>query len=325
MRGGALPFGGEVRDAESPKQRAMQGPGTLYIVGTPIGNLEDITLRALRVLREVAVIAAEDTRVTQTLLRKHGIQTPLTSYHQHTAGRKAAEVVAMLKGGKSVALVSDAGMPGFSDPGARLVTACAGEGIPVVVIPGPTASSAALAVSGFSGREHLFLGFLPAKRGERRKALEGAAGFRGALVVYEAPHRVLDTLRDMVEVLGERSAVAARELTKKFEETVRGTLSELTAHFAAHEPRGEFTIVVGGPAEEVGAHGNAPSDMLAAVAEVRDLIGAGLSRSRAVAHVAKHRGIARNALYRAVVVADTGQERGGGDAETSPPYKGEGR
>jgi 16S rRNA (cytidine1402-2'-O)-methyltransferase len=251
------------------------------------------------VLREVAVIGAEDTRVTQTLLRRHDLQTRLVSYHQHSGERRTAELVTMLKQGKSVALVSDAGMPGFSDPGARLVAACASEGIPVVVIPGPTASSAALAISGFSGREHLFLGFLPAKAGERRKALQAAAGFRGALVLYEAPHRVLDTLKDMLDVLGDRPAVAARELTKKFEETVRGSLSELVAHLTAHAPRGEFTIVVAGA--PVAADRCPPNDIAAAVAEVRDLVAAGLSRSRAVQHVAKHRGIARNTLYRAIV------------------------
>jgi 16S rRNA (cytidine1402-2'-O)-methyltransferase len=287
-------------------------PGTLYVVGTPIGNLEDITLRALRVLREVAVIAAEDTRVTQTLLRRHDLQTRLVSYHQHSGERRTAELVTMLKQGKSLALVSDAGMPGFSDPGARLVAACAHEGIPVVVLPGPTASSAALAISGFPGREHLFLGFLPAKSGERRKAIQTAAAFRGALVLYEAPHRVLDTLKDMLDVLGDRPAVAARELTKKFEQVVRGSLSQLVAHFELTAPRGEFTIVVAGAL--VGAHGSpraqsrgcAPSDISPAVAEVRDLIAAGLSRSRAVQHVAKHRGIPRNTLYRAIVVV--GQE-----------------
>ena len=274
------------------------GPGTLYIVGTPIGNLEDITLRALRVLGEVAIIAAEDTRVTQTLLRRHEIATPLVSYHQHASERRIAELIGMLKTGKSVAMVSDAGMPGFSDPGARLVAACASEGIPVVVIPGPTASSAALAVSGFSGREHLFMGFLPAKVGDRRKALQGVAWFRGALVLYEAPHRVLETLKDVIEVLGDRQAVAARELTKKFEEVVRGSASELLDHFEKTEPRGEFTIAIAGATD-----GPAP-DLEAAVDEVQELVKAGLSRSRAVEHVARHRGIPRNQLYRAVVEAN---------------------
>jgi 16S rRNA (cytidine1402-2'-O)-methyltransferase len=283
-------------------------PGTLYIVGTPIGNLEDITLRAIRVLGEVDVIAAEDTRVTQTLLRKHGIQTRLVSYHAHSGGKQQAELVNMLREGKSVALASDAGMPGFSDPGARLVAACAEAGIPVTVIPGPTASSAALAVSGLSGREHLFLGFLPSKGGERRQALAAVKGQRGALVLYEAPHRVMETLKDMLEVLGDRQAVAARELTKKFEEIARGKLSELVEHFTQIEPRGEFTLVVAGTTDE------AEPDIASAVEEVRELVEAGLSRSRAIEHVAKHRDVPRNKLYRAVV------ESSGGDAETSPPY-----
>lgn len=274
-------------------------PGTLYIVGTPIGNLEDITLRAIRVLGEVDIIAAEDTRVTQTLLRKHGIATPLVGYHQHAGEKRAADIVAKLQAGKSVALVSDAGMPGFSDPGARLVALCAQAAIPVTVIPGPTASSAALAVSGMSGREHCFLGFLPAKGGERRQALSLVKDHRGALVCYEAPHRVVETLRDLLELLGDRQAVAARELTKKFEEIVRGTVSVLIAHFERTEPRGEFTLVVAGAAAQ------AEPDLAAALEEVRELTAAGLSRSRAVEHVAKHRAVPRNKLYRAVV----GQER----------------
>jgi 16S rRNA (cytidine1402-2'-O)-methyltransferase len=278
-------------------------PGTLYIVGTPIGNLDDITLRALRVLAEVDLIAAEDTRVTQTLLRRHDLGTPLVSYHQHSGGKRLAELVGLLREGKSVALVSDAGMPGFSDPGARLVTACAEAGVPVVVVPGPTASSAALAVSGLSGREHSFLGFLSAKSGERRRALAQVKERRGALVLYEAPHRVVETLRDMCEVLGDRQAVCARELTKRFEQVVRGRLSELVEHFTQTEPRGEFTIVVAGAAP-VGAEGRPPAESAAAVAEVRELQAAGLSLSRAAAHVAKHRGVPRNRLYRAVVGAD---------------------
>ncbi len=273
--------------------------GTLYIVGTPIGNLEDITLRALRVLREVEVIAAEDTRVTQTLLRRHNIETPLISYHQHSGEKRLRELLEMLKEGKSAALVSDAGMPGFSDPGSRLVAMVAEAGIPIVVIPGPTASSAALAASGLSGREHLFLGFLPPKQGARCKALAEVAGFRGALVLYEAPHRVLETLTDMLAVLGERRAICARELTKKFEEVKRGSLSELITHFSQVEPRGEFTIVVEGLTVEL------EPDLANAVAEVQDLKEAGLSLSRAVAHVAEHRGVPRNRLYKFIVGQET--------------------
>lgn len=270
-------------------------PGTLYLVGTPIGNLQDVTLRALTVLRDVDVIAAEDTRVTRRLSKRHDIRTPLISYHQHSGKKRADEIVAILRDGKDVALVCDAGMPGFSDPGAQLVTACVAEGIPVVVVPGPTASSAALAVSGFSGRAHVFLGFLPTKRGERRKALARAADQRGALVFYEAPHRLIESLSEMREVLGDRQAACARELTKRFEQVVRGPLSELVEHFSGVKPRGEFTIVV------QGAVPLQPETALDdAAAEVEDLLAAGLSRSRAVAHVAKHRGLSRNKLYLAV-------------------------
>ena len=266
-------------------------PGTLYVVGTPIGNLEDVTLRALRVLAEVDLIAAEDTRVTRRLTRRHNIDTPLMSCHQHTGERRLAGLVRMLQDGKSIALVSDAGMPGFSDPGVKLVAACAESGIPVVVVPGPTASSAALAASGLSGREHVFVGFLPARGGERRGALERAADQGGALVFYEAPHRLLESLEDMRVVLGDRKAVCARELTKRFEEVVRGRLSELIDHFSEAGPRGEFTVVVEGapPAVE--------SDFDDAVKEVDELVDAGLSQSRAIAHVARRRGLPRNALY----------------------------
>lgn len=272
----------------------MNQPGTFYVVGTPIGNLEDISLRALRVLRECDVIAAEDTRHTRKLLQRHEIDTPLTSYHQHSGERKLRELLRMMESGKDVALVSDAGMPGFSDPGAKLVLACVEAGLPVTVIPGPTASSAALAISGFSGREHVFLGFLSAKTGERRETLTRVAQQLGALVVYEAPHRLLDSLKDMLAVLGDREAVCARELTKRFEETTRGSLSELIAHFSEVEPRGEFTVVVKGATDET------ETDMAEAVGEVHELVKTGLSQSSAIAHVAKWRDVSRNALYRAV-------------------------
>jgi 16S rRNA (cytidine1402-2'-O)-methyltransferase len=271
--------------------------GTLYVVGTPIGNLEDITLRALRMLRECGVIAAEDTRHTRKLLQRHEIETSLTSYHQHSGETKLRELVRMLESGRDVALVSDAGMPGFSDPGAKLVAACVEANIPVTVIPGPTASSAALAISGFSGREHHFLGFLSAKRGERREALARVGQQRAAPVCYEAPHRLdrlVDSLEDMAAVLGDREAVCARELTKRFEEVKRGTLSELATHFAEVEPRGEFTVVVRGAADNVEIH------ITEAVGEVQDLVKAGLSQRSAIAHVAKWRDVSRNTLYRAV-------------------------
>lgn len=272
--------------------------GTLYIVGTPIGNLEDMTFRAVRILREVDLIAAEDTRVTETLLRRYEITTRGISYHAHSSEQRQAELVAMLQAGKSIALVCDAGMPGFSDPGVLLIAACHEAGLPVIVVPGPTASSAALAASGFSAKEFTFLGFLPAKSGPRQAALRRVAEYPGVLVLYEAPHRVLETLQDMLTVFGDRPGVAARELTKKFEEIARGRLSELLARFTAAPPRGEFTLIIGGAVETTGG------DLAAATAEVTELIAAGLSRSRAVNHVAHHRQVSRNALYRAVTTEE---------------------
>jgi 16S rRNA (cytidine1402-2'-O)-methyltransferase len=276
--------------------------GVLYLVGTPIGNLEDITLRALRVLSEVDVVAAEDTRVTRGLLARHGLRARLISYHEHSGPRRAAQIVEMLRAGRRVALVSDAGMPGISDPGARLVRACVEAGVAVTVVPGPTAVSAALALSGLPTREFLFLGFLPERAVARQETLRRAAGQPGAIVFFEAPHRLRESLRDVRAVLGDREAACARELTKQFEEVVRGRVSDLVAHFAVREPRGEMTVVLAGAQVEKKA-----ADLSEAVAEVRDLVAAGLSRSRAVAHVARHRGLQRRALYRAALDAGDGE------------------
>ncbi len=178
--------------------------GTLYLVGTPIGNLEDVTLRALRVLSEVDLVAAEDTRVTRRLLDRHGIRTRLVSYHAHSAQRRREELIAALKSGQSVALVSDAGMPGISDPGAQLVQGAREAGVRVVVAPGPTAVSAALALSGIPAQQYLFLGFLPSRAPARRRALEEVRWWRGPLVCFEAPHRLRRTLEDIRSVLGDR-------------------------------------------------------------------------------------------------------------------------
>jgi 16S rRNA (cytidine1402-2'-O)-methyltransferase len=273
-------------------------PGTLYLVGTPIGNLEDVTLRALRVLREVDVIAAEDTRVTRRLLQRHGIEGSLFSYHQHSGEKRLGRVLQMLREGKRIALVSDAGMPGISDPGARLVRACAEAEVPMVVVPGPTAVSAALALSGLLAREFLFLGFLPGRTGERRKALRRAAQQPSVIVWYEAPHRLRESLEDARAVLGDRRGVCARELTKQFEEVVRGRLSDLIAHFSEKQPRGEMTVAVEGTRASL-----SEADLAEAVEEVRELVEVGLSQSRAVAHVARRRGVPRGRLYRAVLGA----------------------
>ncbi len=270
--------------------------GTLYLVGTPIGNLEDVTLRALRVLAEVDVIAAEDTRVTRRLLEHHRIQTPLLSYHQHSGEKKLGRLLDMLRGGRQVALVCDAGMPGISDPGARLVLACAEAGVPTQVVPGPTAVSAALTISGLAPKEFLFLGFLPSRPAARRKTLRGISDHLAPIVCFEAPHRLCESLEDIREVLGDREVVCARELTKRFEEVIRGRVSELVAHFSARRPRGEMTLVLAGAQQSAQR-----MDITGAVKEVNDLVDAGLSVSRAVAHVAGHRGVSRGRLYRSAL------------------------
>lgn len=279
-----------------PKHPTMAPtPGTLYLVGTPIGNLEDITLRAVRVLREVDLIAAEDTRVTRTLLDRYEIGTPLTSFHEHSRPQKIEEILAALRAGKSVAVVSDAGMPAISDPGADLVAACVQAGLPLVVVPGPTSVATALAASGFLVQEYLFLGFLPNRTGPRREVLHRAAQQPGALVCFEGPHRLVESLIDMQEVLADREAICARELTKKFEEIVRGRLSELIAHFAAQPPRGEMTIVVKG--EPIGEK---RGDLAEGAAEARELMALGLPASRAAAHVAKWRHLPRRDIYQSI-------------------------
>jgi 16S rRNA (cytidine1402-2'-O)-methyltransferase len=217
--------------------------GTLYLVGTPIGNMEDITLRALRVLGAVDLVAAEDTRATRSLLARHGLRRPLLSYGQHNEARRSAAILAALAGG-DVALVSEAGMPAISDPGYRLVAAAVAAGFPVVPIPGPSAVLAALAASGLPSDRFHYLGFLPRRPGERRRRLAEVAALPSTLVLFEAPHRLREALADIRAVLGERPIAVARELTKLHEEVFRGTVGQAITHFAA--PRGEFTLVIGG-------------------------------------------------------------------------------
>jgi 16S rRNA (cytidine1402-2'-O)-methyltransferase len=223
----------------------QESVGTLYVVGTPIGNLEDVTLRALRVLHEVDLIAAEDTRTTRTLLRAHGVDTPLTSFHEFSGPGKVRRLTDRLAD-QDIALVSDAGMPGLSDPGYPLIRAALEAGHAVVPIPGPSAILAALVASGLPMHAFHFLGFLPRKSGERRRALAAVAEEEATLVAFESPHRLVASLADAAAVLGDRPMAAARELTKKFEEIIRGTISELLDRFRQEAPRGEFTLVFGG-------------------------------------------------------------------------------
>ncbi len=267
--------------------------GTLYIVSTPIGNLEDITLRALRILKEVDVVAAEDTRHSRHLLDRYQIPTVLTSYHDHNKEEKAPVLVARMLEGKSVALISDAGTPGISDPGYFLINLAADQKISVVPVPGATAAVAALSVSGLPTDRFVFEGFLPAKHLARMKRLQGLAQEKRTLVFYEAPHKILKTLADMLEVFGERRAVITRELTKVHEETIRGSLSEILKHLQAGSVRGEFTIVV---------HGESPEPMkqeIDTTAYLRDLmLHRGMSRKDAVAAVAEELGLPKKEVYR---------------------------
>jgi len=224
--------------------------GVLYIVATPIGNLEDITLRALRVLKEAELIAAEDTRHTRALLNHYGIETELTSYHEHNERTKAHALVERLERGETIALVADAGTPTLSDPGYRLVREAVRFGIPVVPVPGPSALTAALSASGLPTDRFAFEGFLPAKKAQRRERLRGLREEKRTLIFYEAPHRLQESLQDLIDILGEREAVLGREITKIHEEFIRGRLSDLKARVAERQARGEITLVVMGAAGE---------------------------------------------------------------------------
>jgi 16S rRNA (cytidine1402-2'-O)-methyltransferase len=287
-------------DAVESKVRAA-GPA-LYLVGTPIGNLEDITLRALRVLKEVDVIACEDTRQTQKLLNHYAIATRTTSYHEHNEMTKSAELVKEMQEGASVALVTDAGMPGISDPGYRLIALAIRHRVPVVPVPGASAFLAALVASGLPTDSFRFSGFLPAKRGERRTALEAVKGSPGTQVFYEAPHRIGETLEDVVEVLGEaRHVVIAREVTKLYEEFLRGRAGEVLENLKAREVvKGEITLLIG-KAEEGDAHVTA--DLAAARISIRQRVQQIMSEENvdekaALKKVAKERGVSKSEAYR---------------------------
>jgi 16S rRNA (cytidine1402-2'-O)-methyltransferase len=263
---------------------------SLYIVATPIGNLEDITLRALRVLGEVDLIAAEDTRITRRLLDRHGISTPLTSYHEHNRLTKLPALLDALVY-KDVALVSDAGTPGINDPGHELVHAAAKGGVRVIPIPGPSALTTALAASGLPVGQFVYLGFLPRRRAERRRLLESLDIETRTLVAFEAPHRLKATLEDALATLRDRRIAVCRELTKVHEEVFRGTLSEAIDRFT--KPRGEFTLVIEGAAEVRNRHD--PNEARELIARLRM---EGLGAKDSVARVAEKTGISRRDAYR---------------------------
>lgn len=263
--------------------------GTLYVVSTPIGNLEDVTLRALRVMREVSLVCAEDTRTTRKLMARHAIKTRLMSYNEHNMGERTPTILSALATG-DVALVSEAGTPGVSDPGYELVVAAIAAGFPVASVPGPSAALAALAVSGLPARQFTFVGFLPRRSGERRRALESLAQESRTLVLFEAPHRLRATLADLLAVWGDRHVAVCRELTKVHEEVFRGQLSEALGCF--QQPRGEFTLVVEGAATMTASH-----DEGAARQALRRLRQEGVPSRDAVRRVAQESGLARRLVY----------------------------
>ena len=267
-------------------------PGILYIVATPIGNLEDITLRALRVLKEVDVIAAEDTRHTQILLNHHGIRTPLTSYHEHNERTKAQELVARLEQGQDIALVSDAGTPAISDPGFRLVVEAIHAGVRIIPIPGASALTAILSASGLATDRFIFEGFLPARKKQRRERLQTLRDETRTLVFYEAPHRLRDALDDVHELLGNRETVLAREVSKIHEEFLRGPLSELICMLERQEIRGEVTLIISGSAGESRVN----EDLL--IAEIRELKGQGLRHKEIAEVLGEKFGYAKKEIYR---------------------------
>jgi 16S rRNA (cytidine1402-2'-O)-methyltransferase len=273
--------------------------GCLYLVATPIGNLEDITLRALRVLKEADLIACEDTRQTQKLLQHYGIHKELVSYHEHNELTRAPELVIQLEEGAQVALVSDAGTPVVSDPGHRLVAQCLRHHIPVVPIPGPSAFVAALAASGMPTEEFLFVGFLPSRAGARRKKLDELKAEPRALVLYEAPHRLADTLADAAEILGERPAVVAREITKLHEEFLRGSLTELRDAARSRAPRGEITLLIGPQAER--ALQVVPGVSLKQRIEQLETE-EGLDRKAALKQAARERGLGKREAYKQLLL-----------------------
>lgn len=278
-----------------PPSPANSSHGQLFVVATPIGNLEDITLRALRTLKEVDVIACEDTRRTQQLLNHYNIKTETVSYHQHNEMTRGPELILEMEEGGSVALVSDAGMPGVSDPGFRLVHLAIRHGIPVVPIPGASALVAALAASGLPIDQFRFLGFLPAKKLARRKALTALKSASKALVIYEAPHRLLEMLEDALEILGDRPVVVAREVTKIHEEFVRGSISEALVRLRKKPVKGEITVIVGlpeGPVKRSPAARPLRSDLERAMAD------RGLDLRGALKAVARERGISKSEAYR---------------------------
>lgn len=298
----------------------MRRPGTLLVVGTPLGHLQDITPRALEALRRAAVVACEDTRHTRGLLSHFGIAPPqVISYHKFNERRRLEPVLAVLRQGGDVALVSDGGTPGLSDPGAILVSAALDEGLPVSPVPGPSAVAAAISACGMTASAFVFVGFLPPKATARRKALADLAAETRPMVFFEAPHRVAAAVFDMKETLGDRRVTLLREMTKLHEEVTRMTLGDLAQKLSAGAPRGEFTLVVEGAAlgaarsgvaaEKAGTAGRSPGDTAALRRRYRELLAGGTEPRAATRIIMKETGLSRRDVYAAART-----ERGAKDA-----------
>lgn len=266
--------------------------GKLYVVGTPIGNLEDMSVRAVKTLQEVDFIAAEDTRVTLKLLNHFEIKKPMVSYHEHNAREKGGEIITRLLSGQTCAIVTDAGMPCISDPGEDLVRLCAENGIDTVVIPGPSAAISALALSGLSTSKFVFEGFLNPQKNARLERLEGLKREKRTIIFYEAPHKLCDTLSAMYQVLGDRKITLARELTKIYEEVIRTTLSQAVALFEEKAPKGEFVLVVEGMVEE-----EQSLTFEQALELIQALVDKGEPLSKAAKDVARQTGFKKGELY----------------------------
>jgi 16S rRNA (cytidine1402-2'-O)-methyltransferase len=278
--------------------------GKLYLVATPIGNLEDMTFRAVETLRSVAAIAAEDTRQTRKLLTHFDIKGPrLISYHEHNKQSKEEAILSILRAGESVALVSDAGTPGISDPGADIVRAAVGEGFAVISIPGAVAGIAALIASGLPTDRFTFVGFLPREKKKRTEELQLLKHYPDTLIFYEAPHRVEETVAAMYETFGDRRIVIGRELTKRFEQFSRGKLSECLRWFAQEKPRGEFVLVLEGARgkRETSPVENRWWEALSLSEHVEKVMETGVSKKEAIKQVAKERGLQKREVYNAVI------------------------
>ena len=280
----------------------MNETGRLYLCATPIGNLGDITCRAVELLRTADLIAAEDTRHTRGLLAHYDIHTPMTSYHEHNKDSKGPELIARMQAGETIVCVSDAGLPGIADPGGDLARRAIAEGIPVTPLPGANAALSALICAGLSLEGFTFVGFLPRKEKKRRELLARVAAYPETLIFYEAPHRLRETLDALAESLGRaRQACAARELTKKFEEFRRAPLGELSDYYRENEPRGEFVIVVAGADENAAAD---DGEEMSLIEHYAAHIAAGLDKKEAMRRTAQERGISRRDVYQAVLAEE---------------------